>query len=251
MLFCFSGNGQTDPLQFFRNLRSRFSNNNSDLASLQHKLKYYFRKQEYIEQAVTHKSVSKEPRENYERLEFLGDAIIDHVISENLIREFPYGDEGLLTQKRSALVQKSFLAKTGERMNLLDYLTVRGSVDLSQKKVSINQLANIYESIIGAVYLDGGIVPCKNIIENTLWCHRIEAWESVNYKGRLIEECHSHQLKPPRFVVESTRGPEHRKTFQVAVTIGKERFSPGIADNKKTAEQEAARIALKALALND
>ena len=238
-------------MQLFQYLRSRFSNNNSNLSSLQRKLNYFFRKQEYIVQAVTHKSVSTEPRENYERLEFLGDAIIDHVISEILIREFPQGDEGLLTQKRSALVQKSFLAITGERMNLLEYLTVRGSVDLTQKKVSINQLANMYESIIGAVYLDGGIVPCKRIIEKTLWCHRIEAWESVNYKGRLIEECHSHQLKPPRFMVESTKGPEHRKIFQVAVTIGKERFAPGIADNKKTAEQEAARIALEALALSD
>lgn len=237
-------------MQFLRKLQSRFSSNTSDLLSLQRKLNYFFRKQEYIEQAVTHKSISTEPRKNYERLEFLGDAIIDHVISENLIGEFPYDNEGLLTQKRSALVRKSFLAKTGERMNLLEYLMVRGSVDFTQKKVSENQLANVYESIIGAVYLDGGIIPCKEIIDQTLWQHRTEAWESVNYKGRLIEECHSLHLKPPRFVIVSTEGPEHRKIFQVAVTIGKNRYSPGIADNKKTAEQEAARIALESLALD-
>ncbi|MFQ6608140.1 MAG: ribonuclease III [Fidelibacterota bacterium] len=238
-------------MQLIRQFLSRISSNHTELNELQRELNYFFRKREYLVQAVTHKSISSEPRKNYERLEFLGDAIIDHIISKKLIKEFPFGDEGLLTQKRSALVQKSFLAKTGERLNLLKYLAVRGSVDLTQKKVSENQLANVFESIIGAIYLDGGISPCKKIIDRTLWQYRSKAWESVNYKGRLIEKCHSHQLKPPRFVVESTRGPEHRKTFQVAVIIGSKRYSPGIADNKKTAEQEAARLALESLAYTD
>lgn len=121
-------------MQLIRQFLSRISSNHTELNELQRELNYFFRKREYLVQAVTHKSISSEPRKNYERLEFLGDAIIDHIISKKLIKEFPFGDEGLLTQKRSALVQKSFLAKTGERLNLLKYLAVRGSVDLTQKK---------------------------------------------------------------------------------------------------------------------
>ncbi len=117
---------------------------------------YRFNKTEYLEQAFTHRSVSSEPRENYERLEFLGDAVIDIIISRELMRYYPDGDEGLLTKKRSALVQQSFLSKIGNMLNIMDYLIVEPNVDLNNEKVVNKQQANLVEALVGALYLDGG-----------------------------------------------------------------------------------------------
>ena len=90
----------------------------NSLTQIEQKCDYRFKNRSYLDQAFSHRSVSAEPRENYERLEFLGDAVIDIVISRELMREFPEGDEGILTQKRSALVQKSFLSTMGQLLNL-------------------------------------------------------------------------------------------------------------------------------------
>ena len=114
---------------------------------------YQFRKPEYLEQALTHRSVTHEPRKNYERLEFLGDAVIDIIISRELMRHYPEGDEGLLTKKRAALVQQSFLATIGNMLDLTDSLNVEPSVDLTNEKVAYKQQANLVEALIGAVYL--------------------------------------------------------------------------------------------------
>ena len=89
------------------------------LFEVEKKCKYRFRNKKYLEQAFSHRSISSQPRENYERLEFLGDAVIDIVVSRELMREFPEGDEGILTQKRSALVQKAFLASMGKMLDLI------------------------------------------------------------------------------------------------------------------------------------
>ena len=94
------------------------------LQEVEKKCKYRFRNKKYLEQAFSHRSISSKPRENYERLEFLGDAVIDIVISRELMREFPEGDEGILTQKRSALVQKTFLAAMGQMMNLINTIII-------------------------------------------------------------------------------------------------------------------------------
>ncbi|MFQ6616853.1 MAG: ribonuclease III, partial [Fidelibacterota bacterium] len=195
-------------------------------------------------QAITHKSVDPDPRRNYERLEFLGDAVIDHIVSQHLLREFPESNEGFLTQKRAALVQRSFLAKTGERLNLQDHIKAKTTVDLNNEKVSQKQLANVFEALVGGVYLDGGIRPCDDVVTETLWRYRKESWRSINYKGLLLEFCQANNLQNPVFSVTDTSGPEHEKTFEVTVTIGGRTFPAGAGETKKAAEQEAAEIAL-------
>ena len=217
------------------------------LSKLEESCGYRFRNRTYLDQAFTHRSVSSIPRKNYERLEFLGDAVIDIVISRELMRDFPEGDEGLLTQKRSALVQKSFLATMGQLLNLLDYIKIESTVDLEQDKIAEKQLANLYEALIGAIYLDKGIEPAKMLILNTIWVHRAQAWKSVNYKGQLIELCHEKQLTNPKFLITNVSGPDHQKLFEVHVKIGEEIFNSGIGTNKKDAEQHAAQYAMEAL----
>ena len=208
---------------------------------------YRFRKPEYLEQALTHRSVTHEPRKNYERLEFLGDAVIDIIISRELMRHYPEGDEGLLTKKRAALVQQSFLATIGNMLDLIDNLTVETSVDLTNEKVASKQQANLLEALIGAVYLDGGIKPAKRIILDTIWRHRNEAWKTINYKGQLIEYCHANAINNPKFNLVNVSGPDHQKMFEVHVTINGHGYPTGVGTDKKSAEQSAAKNALDSL----
>ena len=208
---------------------------------------YHFRNRSYLKQAFTHRSITSNPRKNYERLEFLGDAVIDIVISKELMKEFPESDEGILTQKRSALVQKSFLSSMGRLLNLLDFLIIDSTVDLTQDKIAIKQAANLYEALIGAIYLDKGIEPAKRIILKTIWINRQEAWKSVNHKGHLIEFCHIKQLPNPKFLITDVSGPDHQKLFEVHVKIGENVYPSGIGSNKKAAEQNAAQNAIDIL----
>ncbi|MFQ6604108.1 MAG: ribonuclease III [Fidelibacterota bacterium] len=215
--------------------------------TLESNIGYRFKNVNYLTQAFTHRSIDPEPRKNYERLEFLGDAVIDIIISRALMREYPVGDEGLLTQKRAALVQKSFLANMGNLINILDYLIIDPTVNMSVEKIADRQSANCMEALVGAMYLDGGIRPCRKFVLDTIWRHRSEAWKSTNYKGRLIEFCHSQSIANPRFIVSNVSGPEHQKMFEVLVKIGSDSYQPGIGSNKKAAEQAAAQNALDSL----
>ena len=231
-------------LNFFLRRNKSSTNRYSQLEKI---IKYRFNNLRYIEQAFTHRSISPKPRQNYERLEFLGDAIIDIVVSNSLMKEFPEGDEGLLTQKRSTLVQKDFLASMGKLLGLLSYLKIETTVNLDIEKIANKQLANLYESLIGALYLDGGLHPCKELILSTIWIHRIDAWKSTNFKGRLIEYCHSSLLSTPKFQISNITGPDHQKIFEVHVQIDDKIFPPGMGSNKKTAEQSAAQNTLEIL----
>lgn len=214
---------------------------------LEKKINYIFHNKDYLRQAFTHKSLDTTPRGNYERLEFLGDAVLDIIVSRELMREFPEGDEGLLTQKRAALVQKPFLASIGYLLDLMDHLKIEKSVNLTIQKISEKQSANLLESLIGSMYLDGGIEPCRRLILDTVWAHKEEAWKATNYKGKLIEYCHSTDLESPVFMVKDISGPEHERTFEISVKIGSKDFSSGMGTNKKTAEQTAAELALEEL----
>ncbi len=208
---------------------------------------YCFKDKTYLDQAFSHRSISTKPRENYERLEFLGDAVIDIVVSRELMREFPEGDEGILTQKRSALVQKSFLSSMGKLLNLIDHIKIEPNVDLAQDKIALKQAANLYEALIGAIYLDGGLKSAKKVILNTIWAHKEHAWESVNFKGKLIELCHTKQMDNPKFLVSNVSGPEHKKLFEVKVKIGNDLYPSGIGSSKKTAEQQATQLAIDSI----
>ena len=223
------------------------SSQSNPFAALEKICKYRFKNRQYLIQAFTHRSISNQPRQNYERLEFLGDAVIDIVVSRELMREFPEGDEGILTQKRSALVQKTFLATMGQLLKLLDFVQIESTVDLKEEKIAVKQSANLFEALIGAIYLDGGIDPAKQLILNSIWIHRHEAWKSINYKGQLIELCHMKQIENPKFLVSNVSGPDHQKLFEVHVKIGDEIFPSGIGTNKKSAEQHAAQHAMEVL----
>ena len=228
------------------NLKSLLKSPHS-LSNVEKKINYLFHNRDYLLQAFTHKSISTSPRENYERLEFLGDTVIDIIVSRELMREFPEGDEGLLTQRRASLVRKSFLAKISKMLDLIDHIKIESSVNMKIEKIAEKQQANLYEAIIGAIYLDGGIEPCRNLILDTIWAHRTEAWKATNYKGKLIEFCHIKDIGSPTFNVKDISGPDHQKTFEIEVKIDDRSFPTGMGLDKKSAEQTAAKIALEKL----
>ena len=234
-------------MNFFIKLKQFFIDRTEFVSSIEKKINYIFHNKDYIKQAFTHKSLDTSPRKNYERLEFLGDAVLDIIVSRELMREFPDGDEGLLTQRRASLVQKPFLATIGHLLDLMDHLKIEHSVNLNIEKIADKQLANLFEALIGAMYLDGGIEPCRRLILDTIWAHKEEAWKSTNYKGKLIEYCHSHEIENPVFLVKDISGPDHQKTFEIQVKIGSKTYASGLGTNKKTAEQTAAQLALEEL----
>lgn len=234
-------------MNFFIKLKQFFIDRTKSVSSIEKKINYIFHNKNYIKQAFTHKSLDTSPRKNYERLEFLGDAVLDIIVSRELMREFPDGDEGLLTQRRASLVQKPFLATIGHLLDLMDHLKIEHSVNLNIEKIADKQLANLFEALIGAMYLDGGIEPCRRLILDTIWAHKEDAWKSTNYKGKLIEYCHSHEIENPVFLVKDISGPDHQKTFEIQVKIGSKTYASGLGTNKKTAEQTAAQLALEEL----
>ena len=232
-------------MKLFVKLKQYFLDKSDSVSILEKKINYIFYNKEYLNQAFTHKSLNTEPRKNYERLEFLGDAVIDIIVSRELMRDFPEGDEGLLTQRRAALVQKPYLASIGHLLDLMDYLMIEKSVNLEIEKIAEKQQANLFEALIGAIYLDGGIEPCRRLILETVWTYRHEAWKTTNYKGKLIEYCHSKNIENPLFLVKDITGPDHQRTFEIQVKIGLKKYSSGMGTNKKTAEQLAAKLALE------
>ena len=232
-------------MKLFVKLKQYFLDKSDSVSILEKKINYIFHNKEYLNQAFTHKSLNTEPRKNYKRLEFLGDAVIDIIVSRELMRDFPEGDEGLLTQRRAALVQKPYLASIGHLLDLMDYLMIEKSVNLEIEKIAEKQQANLFEALIGAIYLDGGIEPCRRLILETVWTYRHEAWKTTNYKGKLIEYCHSKNIENPLFLVKDITGPDHQRTFEIQVNIGLKKYSSGMGTNKKTAEQLAAKLALE------
>ena len=232
-------------MKLFVKLKQYFLDKSDSVSILEKKINYIFHNKEYLNQAFTHKSLNAEPRKNYERLEFLGDAVIDIIVSRELMRDFPEGDEGLLTQRRAALVQKPYLASIGHLLDLMDYLLIEKSVNLEIEKIAEKQQANLFEALIGAIYLDGGIEPCRKLILETVWTYRHEAWKTTNYKGKLIEYCHSKNIENPLFMVKDITGPDHQRTFEIQVKIGLKKYPSGLGTNKKTAEQLAAKLALE------
>ena len=232
-------------MKIFVKLKQYLLDKSDSVSILEKKINYIFYNKEYLNQAFTHKSINIEPRKNYERLEFLGDAVIDIIVSRELMRDFPEGDEGLLTQKRAALVQKPYLASIGHLLDLMDYLMIEKSVNLEIEKIAEKQQANLFEALIGAIYLDGGIEPCRKLILETVWTYRHEAWKTTNYKGKLIEYCHSKNIENPLFLVKDITGPDHQRTFEIQVKVGSRKYPSGMGTNKKTAEQTAAKLALE------
>ena len=234
-------------MRLFRKLKSLFSKKAPELKQLEKRLKYTFGNTYYLEKSITHRSIQNHHAGNYERLEFLGDAIIDQVVSNWLFKKYPKSDEGILTKKRSSLVNRNFLSMLGRNLKVMDVVHIEQSVNTKDPKVIANISADVYEAIVGAIYLDGGFKEAYKFIHKTLCISEYLTEEDQNYKGQLIEYCHCNNLPTPQFNIVESHGPEHEKTFVINVIISPEQKWRGIGSTKKSAEQDGAQLAINSL----
>ena len=203
--------------------------------------------------ALTHRSVVHDPAttsliESNQRLEFLGDSVLGMLISEYLFRHFPASAEGELSSNRAKIVNSKSLAGFARSLNLGDHLILGESADHHKIRSSESALADAFESLIGAIYLDKGIQAAFDFVIRHIIQHvnfnMIVAAEH-NYKSRLIEYTQSNHLPPPVYSVITETGAEHEKSFTVGVSCSGELLGTGTAQRKKDAEQLAAREAME------
>jgi len=219
-------------------------------ALLEQRLGYRFNDVGLLESALTHKSfVNENPnmgRHHGERLEFLGDAVIDLAVGHLVMRRFPAGREGELSIARAALVNESGLAALASDLGLGDWLFLGRGEDHSggRKKASI--LADACEAVFGAIFLDCGYQQTFQVIEKLVG-PRVDALDDPGYtdfKTRLQERAQHFYKETPRYTLMVEVGPDHAKVFQVSVAIGERTFAISVGRSKKEAEQNAARDAL-------
>ena len=236
-------------MNFLHQILNFFNSKPQDIKQFEKRIKYNFINSSLLNTALTHRSIKSTHEGNYERLEFLGDAIIDHVVSHWLFIKYSKSNEGALTKKRAALVNRDFLAMLGKKINIIKLVKIDSGVNLNDKKVSDNISADAYEAIVGAIYLDGGYKKAEKFIHQTLCLAEKLSNENTNYKGQLIEYCHSQNLISPIFETIEIHGPEHEKTFTVKLSIGNDNWQ-GIGTTIKSAEQDSAQRALKSILRN-
>jgi len=208
--------------------------------------------------AFTHRSVTHDPRtadtQSNQRLEFLGDAVLDLIISEYLYRLFPESSEGELSNNRAKIVNRKSLAGFAGSMGLAEYLVIGESADNEKIRTSESALADVFESLTGAIYLDKGLEAARSFVMQQVIGHvnfqTIVAAEH-NYKSRLIEYTQSRHMDPPVYTVIAAEGAEHEKIFTVEVTCEGRTYGKGTAQRKKDAEQFAAKETMALLANED
>jgi ribonuclease-3 len=206
-------------------------------------------------QALTHRSLLRErpstDAPSYERLEFLGDALLDLVVSEGLMEAFPDADEGFLSKLRAKLVSGAALARCARRLGLSEHLRVGANARRAGVHHADSVLADAFEALCAAVYLDHGLDAARTFAQRAaLDAVDLDAVaaRSTNYKSRLLERMQALGRSQPTYRVVEATGPSHDKTFTVEALLDGTPRGTGTAGSKKAAEQHAAREALAYLA---
>lgn len=224
-----------------------------EFEDLQQRISYQFRDRDLLEHALTHKSrvaedVSGDMLDN-ESLEFLGDSVLGLVVADMLFRQFPELSEGDKSKIKAAVVSMQALADQAGRLELGNQLLLGKGEEKTGGRFKQGLLADTYEALIAAIYLDGGLDAAGNFIrrefQGTIDAARRADILGSDYKSALQEKVQSAGGNPPEYHVVSEEGPDHRKVFSVDVVVAGKTISHGAGrTTKKEAEQEAARLAL-------
>lgn len=211
-----------------------------------------FTNNQLIETALTHRSALNERgstvTESNERLEFLGDAVLELIATEHLYQKFPQEPEGALTAYRSALVKTTSLATVAEQLGLGEKLKMSKGEEATGGRTNPSLLADTLEAVIGALYLDQGYEACEKFLHEHLFTSLDTILEQRLYKdpkSELQERVQAQGFETPNYEVISESGPDHNKEFTVAVYVGKEIAGQGTGKSKQQAQQAAAQEALK------
>jgi ribonuclease-3 len=225
----------------------------TEIAELESILGHQFREPRLLLQALMHSSriperTADEPAESNEKLEFLGDAVLELVVSEELVRAFPDWSEGQLSKSRARLVNATAISLSAQRLGLGKYLLLGRGEEKTGGRTKPALLADAYEALIAAVYLDGGFEPARGFVRRTLVEGTIpveaERLGHTDHKSALQEFLQSRGIAPGSYHVIEETGPDHQKTFRVEVRIAGHAGAMGCGRTKKEAEQSAAVAAL-------
>jgi len=224
------------------------------LTDLEKTLAYVFRDAGLLDHALTHRSFANEyacpAGKDNERLEFLGDAVLDLCVSDLLMKNFPDDPEGRLSKRRAACVNERSLAELARRCHLGEGLLLGKGEEQTGGRSKPSLLANAFEAVVAAIYLDGGFERVSSFIEHLfsdLIRDGAEGLPYRDYKTLLQEICQTRFHEAPRYVVIQESGPDHDKTFAVRLDVADQITTAGSGKSRKEAEQEAARKALVCL----
>ena len=230
----------------------------AELEPLERVVGYRFRDRGLLEHALTHRSRVHEDASggvfDNESLEFLGDSVLGFVIADMLFRRFPHHNEGQKSKLKASIVSAASLARLGERLNLGEFLILGRGEEKTGGRRKHALIADCYEALIAAIYLDGGIEPARAFIERQFASLIEEAGRTgahaaftADYKSALQEWLQSHDRGLPTYRLAAEVGPAHRRRFEVEVLVGGEAIARAEGKSKKEAAQAAAKQALEML----
>lgn len=215
-------------------------------------LKVNFKNLSLLHGALIHRSYLNEVRttgiEHNERLEFLGDAVLELIATEFLFEEYPNRPEGELTSFRAALVRTESLAETATKLNYGQYIYMSKGEEKTGGRERPYILANTFEAVLGAIFLDQGIETCREFVRNNLLCKTkqiVEQRLDVDAKSKFQEIAQELLKETPTYKLLTEEGPDHDKIFTMSAMVGEMDFGTGSGASKQEAEQEAASNALK------
>lgn len=223
--------------------------NNDELVSK--RLGVNFRDSKLLHNALVHRSYLNESRQedrSNERLEFLGDAVLEFLVSEEIYKKYSEMDEGKLTALRSRLVNTTSLSEIAKKLDLGEALYLSRGEEESGGRQNSSLLADTFEAIIGAIFLDQGIEICKKVVNALVLTRAEAALKNLKDPKSLLQEVVQAQGKTaPIYKVIEQKGPDHAKVFTVKVAVGGNQVATGSGKSKQIAEQEAAGQALRGL----
>lgn len=223
----------------------------NDYTKLEKCLGYQFKDKNLIIEALTHKSYKK-PYNN-ERLEFLGDAVLNLIVGEYLFLKFPKSNEGELSKIRASLVNETGFTKLANDINLGDYIFISTAEERNKGRTKASILSDAFEAIMGAIYLESGLNVLKPIILELLE----NSYDKINldvlfsdYKTALQEITQARFGSIPEYKIEGSYGPDHKKEFEISIWIDDMNYGTAKGKSKKLAQQAVAKIAINKLKEN-
>ena len=222
-----------------------------DISRFEQLIGYTFRDKQLLVQAFTHSSFVNEQKINkhpdYERLEFLGDAVLEMISSAYLFRKFPDKKEGEMSKMRASLVCEGALAFDAKVLDLKSYILLGKGEEATGGRDKESIIADVMEAVIGALFLDGGIEQSKRFIDSYILTNTDAVVMFGDSKSMLQEVAQGENLGEVRYEICGESGPEHDKIFEVRVYVGDKNLGEGTGKTKKAAEQKAASQALLVL----
>jgi ribonuclease III len=216
-------------------------------ADLERTLGYKFKQLELLDTALTHPSAVTAGEPHYERLEFLGDAVLDLAIADLLMRRFPEAKEGTLSKERASIVNGRTLAAKALMIGLGDKLKLGKGEEKSGGRDKTSILAAAFEAVVGAIYTDSGLAPAQQVVEALFAADIGGPAAERDYKTELQEVAYRHFKAQPVYELVAAHGPDHAKRFTTRIRIAGRELGEGEGGSKKQSEQAAARAALDRL----